>query len=273
MEHSGTAYTGRSSLTVRIAGGGFSFSLYDPASEEGFRFQPYEINPTVSIVANVKEAMRNEAVLKDTYHKVNFLFTGETVLLPSEFFNEEDYPHYFRFQYPALDNYEVEYNRLSHTGNVLLFPVERGLKKLLVDEYPNVAFYSVLSSITEHFCGLSRFGNNRKLYLYFYDGKLCAEVFDKGRLEFMNEFRWDSEVSNVLYYVTCIWKACQLDVEEDRLYVAGDVGGAKSSLLEQLRRFYRNVCCINPAAEFNEASVSRGEDVPYDVQSLLVYGI
>lgn len=273
MEQTGTAYKGRSSLTVRIDKAGFSFSLYDPASEEGFRFFPYEINPSISVVANVKEALKSEVVLKDTYRNVNFLFTGETMLVPSEFFKAEDCETYFHFQYPALDNYEVLYNTLPHTKNALLFAVERGLKRLLTDEYPNISFYSVLGSVTEHFCGLSRFGNNRKLYLYFYNGKMCVEVFDKGRLEFMNEFQWDKQISNVLYYVAYIWKVCGLDVEEDRLYIAGDIGNIKATLLEQLRSFFRNVFYINPAAEFNEASVSKVENVPYDVQSLLVYGI
>lgn len=273
MEQTGTAYKGRSSLTLRIDKAGFSFSLYDPASEEGFRFLPYDINPAISIVANVKEALKNEVVLKDTYRNVNILFTGETVLIPSDFFKEEDCMTYFRFQYPELDNYEVLYNVLPHSRNVLLFAVERGLKRLISDEYPKVAFYSALSSITEHFCGLSRFGNNRKLYLYFYGGKLCIEVFDNGRLEFMNEFSQDNQVSNVLYYVSYIWKVCQLDAEKDSLYVAGEAGEMKLSLMEQLRRFFRNVFYINPSSEFHEVSVSKVEHVPYDVQSLLVYGI
>lgn len=273
MEQTGTAYKGRSSLTVRIDKSGFSFSLYDPASEEGFCFLPYDINPSISIVANVKEALKTEAVLKDTYHAVNFLFTGETMLLPTEFFKEEDKETFFHFQYPMFDNYDVLYNNLPHTKNVILFAVEKGLERLLSDEYPHAAFYSVLSSVTEHFCGLSRFGNNRKLYLYFYSGKVCVEVFDNGRLEFMNEYLWDNQVSNILYYVSYIWKVCRLDVEQDRLYVAGEVGDMKQSLLERLRQFFRNVLYINPSSEFNKVSVSKVEHVPYDVQSLLIYGI
>lgn len=273
MEQAGTAYKGRSSLTVRMDKGGFSFSLYDPASEEGFRFIPYDINPVISMMANVKAALQSQPLLKDAYNNINFLFTGETALIPADLFKEEDAGTYFHFQYPALDNYDVAYNHLPHTRAVLLFAIERGLRPLLADEFPKASFYSVLSSVTEHFCGLSRFGNNRKLYLYFYNGKVCIEVFDRGRLKFMNEFNFDGQKENVLYYVAYVWKVCGLDAEEDRLYMTGDIGGMKQPLLGQFRRFYRNVFYINPSSEFNEASVSKVEHVPYDVQSLLVYGI
>lgn len=252
---------------------GFSFALYDPASEEGFRFIPYDINPAISILANVKEALQSQTVLKENYSTVNFLFTSETALVPAEIFKEEDIETYFRFQYPAKGNDEVMFNRLPHTQTVLLFSIERGLRQLLLDEFPQASFYSVLSAVTEHFCGLSRLGNNRKLYIYFYDGKICIEVYDRGRLCFMNEFCFEHHEENVLYYVACVWKMCGLDVEEDRLYITGNIGEMKSLLLEQFRRFYRNVFYINPSAEFNEVSVSKVESVPYDVQSLLIYGI
>lgn len=273
MEQIGTAYKGRSSLTVRMDKAGFSFSVYDPASEEGFRFEPYDINPMISLLANVKEAFQKEALLKDVYRNVNFLLTGAVALVPSELFRKEDVEEYYRFQYPSKENCEVAFNELPHTRAVLLFSMERGLRQMLLDEYPNASFYSVLSSVTEHFCGLSRFGNNRKLYLYFYNGKVCIEVFDRGRLKFMNEFVFDGKKENVLYYVAYVWKVCGLDAEDDRLYMTGDLGEMKAPLLEQLRRFFRNVSYINPASEFNEASVSKAEAVPYDVQSLLIYGI
>lgn len=273
MEQAGTAYKGRSSLTVRMDKGGFSFSLYDPATEEGFRFIPYEINPTISMIANIKNALKTQPLLKDAYNSVNFLFTGKVAIVPSALFKEEDAGIFFHFQYPDEENHEIICNKLPHTQTVLLFAVERGLRQLLLDEYPNAAFYSALSSVTEHFCGLSRFGNNSKLYIYFYSGKICIEVFDRGRLRFMNEFNYDNQLDNVLYYVAYVWKICGLDVEEDRLYLIGEVEEMKAILLEQLRRFYRNVFYINSSSEFNEASVSKVEHVPYDVQSLLVYGI
>lgn len=273
MEQAGTTYKGRSSLTVRMDKSGFSFSLYDPASEEGFRFIPYVVNPMVSMIANVKEALQSQAVLKETYGQVNFLLTGETVLVPADIFKEEDAEAYFRFQYPAMTGYDVAYNYLPHTQAVLLFPIEKGLRQMLLDEYPGAAFYSVLSSVTEHFCGLSRLGNNRKLYLYFYDGKVCIEVFERGRLNFMNIFDFENHKENILYYVAYVWKVCRLDVEEDRIYLTGDLGELKSPLMEKFRQFYRNVFYINPSAEFNEASVSKTSQVPYDVQSLLVFGL
>lgn len=272
MEQTGAAYKGRSSLTVRLDKSGFSFSLYDPASEEGFRFIPYAVNPLISMMANVKEALQSQAVLKEAYGQVNFLLTGQTALVPAAIFKEEDAETYFRFQYPSMTGCEIVFNHLPHTQTVLVFPMEKGLQQMLLDEYPDAAFYSVLSSVTEHFCGLSRLGNNRKLYLYFYNGNVCIEVFDRGKLNFMNVFDFEKHKENVLYYVAYVWKVCGLDAEEDRIYLTGDLGDLKSSLMEQLRRFYRNVFYINPSAEFNEVSVSKTNRVPYDVQSLLVFG-
>ena len=55
----------------------------------------------------------------------------------------------------------------------------------------------------------------------------------------------------------------------DWIYVAGDTSG-RNEVVEELKRFSTEVFAINPAGEFNRHIVTQQDNVPYDLQTLLL---
>lgn len=129
-------------LTVRLGKSRFSFAIDKPAADAGFRYEEYDTNSMISMVANIKEAMETEPLLKENYRKVRFLVPGDVLSVPLDEFEDEQAENVYSFSFPMKENEEVVYNVLSHVNVVLLFAVERGLRQILLDEYPNAVFSS-----------------------------------------------------------------------------------------------------------------------------------
>lgn len=57
--------------------------------------------------------------------------------------------------------------------------------------------------------------------------------------------------------------------EKDELHLTGKLED-KEELLKELRNYLRQVFVINPKAEFNRSEISKIEEIPFDMQTLLL---
>ena len=56
---------------------------------------------------------------------------------------------------------------------------------------------------------------------------------------------------------------------ENELHLTGKLED-KEELLKELRNYLRQVFVINPKAEFNRSEISKIEEIPFDMQTLLL---
>ena len=57
--------------------------------------------------------------------------------------------------------------------------------------------------------------------------------------------------------------------ERDELHLTGILKD-KEELLKELRNYLRQVFVISPKAEFNRSEISKIEEIPFDMQTLLL---
>ena len=57
--------------------------------------------------------------------------------------------------------------------------------------------------------------------------------------------------------------------ERDELHLTGILED-KEELLKELRNYLRQVFVISPKAEFNRSEISKIEEIPFDMQTLLL---
>jgi hypothetical protein len=72
------------------------------------------------------------------------------------------------------------------------------------------------------------------------------------------------------YYLLNIWKQLGYDQEHDELHLTGDNVAYRQQVQNQLKEYLRRIFIINPQAEFNTSHTSRIEDIPFDIQALLI---
>ena len=71
------------------------------------------------------------------------------------------------------------------------------------------------------------------------------------------------------YYLLNVWKMLGYDQERDELHLTGDLS-QQASLMGELKKYIRKIFIINPQAELHSATDTPIEEVPFDIQSLLI---
>lgn len=256
-------------LSIRLSADGFSFSIYNPLTDNDFCFVVYPVNASYSMAANLKEMLTETDALKYPYKRINILYdTPRFTPVPLELFEDEQMDTLFYHNFPKENNEIVLCNILGKSNVVILFAIDKHVHQLLAEHFPNARFFSAVSPLTEYFAQKSRLGNSRKVYAHLRERLLEVFCYDKGKLLLINSFPCKQTADRV-YYLLYIWQQLTYNQERDELHLTGKLAD-KEELLKELRSYLRQVFIVHPKAEFNRSEISKIEEIPFDMQTLLL---
>lgn len=257
------------SLSIRLCTDGFSFFVSSPEGTN--TYIPYFINPTISLSANLKEAITQLPELQESYKKVQVLITGPSSMVPFELFEEERINDLYNFNFPHRKGGTVLYNILPKSNTTILFSLDKSAFQLINETYPHAKYYSVESPVIEYLTEKSKLRETQKLYVYFHERTLNIYIFNNGKLYFANNFTY-TELNDAIYFVLQIWKSQGLNQFTDELHLMGVLPDEESTRKE-LRRYIKQVYQNNPVAEFGLKAEEAQLQIPYDLQILIHRGI
>ena len=256
-------------LSIRLSTDGFSFSIYSPLNGSDFYFRTYPINIQRSMAANVKAFLSATDELKCQFKQINILVhSSRYTTVPLEFFEDEQMEKIFYHNLPTLSNEVVLCNVLGKSNAVVLFSLDKLTHVFLSEQFPEARFFSAISPQIEYFSYKSRQGNNYKIYSNIHPCSLDVLAFDKGRLLLVNSYTTPN-TSDINYYLLNLWQQLKFNQERDELHLTGKAD-ARKEVIPELQKYIRHVYNINPQAEFNNSVTSKIEDIPFDIQSLIL---
>lgn len=259
------------SLSIRVCTNGLSFCTYTPGSPTPFVYKECDVNHTISLAANLKEAFRTEPLLQQQYKRVNVLVTtSRFTTMPVAMFKAEDVKEYFDFAFPKEAPCRVSYNVLRRSGIAIVFGLDKNVYQLIHDDFPMARFYASSSTLIEYFSERSLFGANKKMFVYLHEKELTLYVFEQGRMLFVNTYR-ASNVNDFQFYTLNVWKQLDMDQVEDALFIVGDNDHAQE-YSEKIKYFLQNVDVMNRSDDFKNSITAGNKLIPYDLQTLLVCG-
>lgn len=242
-------------LSIRLSTDGFSFSIFNPLADGALSFYEHEVDETLSLTANLKQAFREAEWLSSPFRRVNVLMAGKRfTFIPLEFFEDEQAETIFYHNHPKRENELVQYNILRKNNIVVLFGMDKSTCALLREQYADVRFYAQASPLIEYFAAKSRLGNSRKMYVHLRKEAIDIYTYERGRLTFANTFAC-KEANDRIYYTLYLWKQLGMEQERDELHFTGDLSG-KEQLLPELRKFIRQVFVMNPAANLDLQAIN-----------------
>lgn len=271
MQVTGNNLIYNKSLSIRLCTGGFSFSIHTPQDKPSFRFIPYNVDPTISMAANLKKALAQTPETHHPYHSVQVVVDGPISYISFEQFEEENVDTIFNFSHPTEEGKKVLYNILSRTNMVVLFSIDKSVYQILTEQYNNVHFYASESPLLEHLQERSKRRETRKMYAIFLTSKMHLFIYDNGKLQFANAFSC-LDINDALYFMLQAWQIQGLDQRKDELTLGGQIP-ARESIVAELHNYIQQVYIINPSSEFNRSEIAKDSNVTYDIQSLLLCGI
>lgn len=255
-------------LSIRLSADGFSFSIYNPISENAIYVFHRQVDAALSLTANLKPAFQELEFLNYSYKRVNVMMVSKRfTLLPLELFDDECIDSLFYYNHSKNENEKVLYNIIKKCNAVVLFSLDKSAYSFITERHPEARFYSQVSPLAEHFSVKSRLGNTRKMYAYLRESAVDVYGFERGHIQIINSFSCKN-TEDTVYYLLHTWKQLAMDQERDELHLTGKFTD-KALLLAELQRFIAQVFVINPSAELTKSVNSNIDQVPFDIQILL----
>lgn len=242
-------------LSIRLSTDGFSFSVFNPLSDEDPACYNREIDESLSFTANLKHTFQDVEWLNRPFRRVNVLIANKRfTFIPLEFFEDEQVETVFYHNHLQKESEQVQYNILKKNNIVVLFGMDKTTYSYLCERYPNIKFYAQASPLIEHFATKSRLGNSRKMYTYLHKDAIDVYAYERGRLLLANSFACKG-LNDRLYYLLYIWKQLGLEQERDELHLVGELTD-KEQLLCELKKFIQQVFVMNPATNLDLQAIN-----------------
>lgn len=260
---------GNQRLVIRIGNGSLSFSS---VTAEGVGFEPYALNSSIAMAANLREALRTVPLLQQGAQRTLVMVDAPVLIVPVNEFpdSEEDQELLYRHAYSQTEQQVVMSSVLAELNSVVLFGVQKDLVTVCRDAFTGVSFMPAVAPVWRHLHQRSYTGQRQKLYGYFHERRLEVFSFGQNRFRFSNTFTVNNP-NDALYYLLSVWKQLAMTPEHDELHLAGDLPD-RDELVAEAQKFVKRVFYINPSGEFNRAAVTQIQGMPYDLMVLFVKG-
>ena len=241
-------------LSIRLSTDGFSFSIYNPTQDTTVSLFEKEVNSSLSLTANLKQAFRELDFLSDSYRRVNIMMADKRfTLVPLEFFEDDQSEILFNQNHTKQENETVQYNILKKNNIVVLFGMDKSAQQLLSDQFPGARFYSQSTTLIEYFTVKSKLGNNKKMYASVRSNAIDLDCFEHGHLILANSYECRNTADRV-YYLLYLWKQLDFNQERDELHLTGLLTD-KENLVQELRKFILKVFIMIPETNIDMQAI------------------
>ena len=254
-------------LSIRISTDGFCFCTYLPQQPESIRYIYHECDRQKSLEANFDAAWTKYEFGKGEYANLQVIAaTNRFTAVPSGSIEKDEYPTIYRSCFPdTSDDVKILSNDLSAQNITILFSIPQELHERLC-EIGEVCYYSP-ASILSGFITRYKPEENRYLVVNMHNDTMLLMGVEDDTPTLMNCF-CSENIDDSLYYLLCIWNELGLSQEEEPLLLCGDTTADKLQM--KAKNFIRNIKLINPREEFQPNLLNKLENIPFDLQALLL---
>jgi hypothetical protein len=254
-------------LIIRISKGRLSFATADGSD---VLFEDYALNSSISMAANLREALRTVPLLEESFERVLVMVDTPTLMVPANLFAEEESETLYHHAFTDVEQQLVMHTVLPDLNAVALFAIQKDLRNVIADRFTDVRYTAAIAPVWRHLHQRSYTGQHQKLYGYFHDRRMEVFSYAQNRFKFCNAYAVNNP-NDTLYYLLAVWKQLTMDADHDELHLVGDIN-ERDQLLEEAQKFVKRVFYINPSGEFNRAPVTQIKGMPYDMMVLFVKG-
>lgn len=257
-------------LVIRISRNSLSFAAVNIEGNGQIGFEPYTLNPGISMAANMREAFRTQPMLQTAYGRVLVMIDTPTLMTPIELFHEEEQRTLYLHSYEGHEQDEIAHTVLPDLNCVAIFSVNRDLKLVLDDHFTQPTFIAAIAPVWRYLHQRSYVGVREKLFAYFHDRHMEVFSYGQNRFKFCNTFE-ARDAHDALYFLLYTCKQISLQADRDEMHLVGDIY-EQEWLTGELQKYIKRVYTINPSGDFNRSAVTQIEGMPYDLMTLFVKG-
>lgn len=256
----------RTLLVIRVGNGTLSFSVGNPQAVNRIVFEPYNVNNAISMAANLRNAFGSSELLMSGYRRALVMVVSPVLLVPKDEFVESQTQTLYAHTFTEHGDSEIVHSLLPDLNAMAVFGIDKDLKAVVDEHFVERSYIPVVQPVWLHLYRRNFSGMRDKLYVYFHDGNMDVFCYAQNRFRFCNTFD-ATHAHDALYYLLYVWRQMGYSVDNDELYLCGEVPD-KDWFRENLGRHIKRVYTIKPSADFNRAPIASMSGVAYDLMAL-----
>lgn len=253
-------------LTTRMSHNSLAFAVGNPKLDGKMVYEPYELNGSISISANLREAFNDAELLRSGYKHALLLTDSTVVLIPKDEYVESQVPALYRYTVGGHEKDDIARAEMPELNAVATFAVNHDIRIVMQDHFKYLNILPIILPVWRHLYRKAFDSPRAKLFAYFHDKRMNVFRFDHARFRFANCFDCDN-ANDAIYYILYVWKLLGMDNANDELHLLGDIPQA-AQLKDDISKYLLRVFVVNPAAEFNMNEVAKRSNIPYDIKAL-----
>ena len=128
-------------LTIRIDGYALAFSAVAPQTEQGVVYSPYTVKSTMSIAANLRQALKEADLPNNGEWKRAHVMLGTPVMLePTEEFQREQASLLYQHTITGMEGHTVISNVIPPLNAVAVYSIHKDLRTVIEDHFEDVKY-------------------------------------------------------------------------------------------------------------------------------------
>lgn len=209
-------------LMLRIARDEVASVHYHPAEDNSWVSHRFPLSSSLPFLQEIERTVYAHEELLQPFRKVYILLPSRHfVFVPSEIADIADSTAFYKALYKE-DDYAVVENRLPYVGAQLYFGTEPQVVSFLYRTFDRPVLLHPLAPLSEYFYRKSRMGNQSKVYVHLYHGKIDIICMGRGGLLLANTHEY-RDAGDAAYHVLNVWQQLKLDQQTDEVHLAGDI--------------------------------------------------
>ncbi len=251
---------------VRITDSTLSFAKRRNGSWD-VDFEPYEMKVGMSAATNLREAFHTSRLPGEASGDVTVMLDTPVLLVPVDDYSEGEMAVQYKYAFPDAEGFVLRSAVLPSPKTVAVTALNKDLGVVLGDHFEHARIEPLMARTWDYLLRRDEAFGNKKLHVYFHDGKLEVCSFAHRRFVMANTFAAGTR-SDALYYILGAWRHINARAETDSLVISGDVP-EREALSRELQQFVRKVEFFEPSADFAAESILRS-GMPLDMMMQFV---
>ena len=131
-------------LVIRISKGRLSFATADGSD---VLYEDYALNSSISMAANLREALRTLPLLEDDFERVLVMVDTPTLMVPTNLFVEEESEVIYHHAFTDMEQQLVMHTVLPDLNAVVLFSIQKDLRNVIADNFSDVRYTAAVAPV------------------------------------------------------------------------------------------------------------------------------
>lgn len=255
-------------LIIRIGKTTLDFAY--PNVEAGTRTEhvSYKTKNGISAAANLREAIKENAVDFGRWQRVLVLIDSPVVMVPADEYSEKDKERFYRYSVTGQENNAVLATALTRMNAVAVYSISKDLRIVLTDNFSDIKINPMCTYVWQYLYKYGQRGNAEKLFCYFHDGDVEVFSFRKNRFRFTNRFAAPN-AQDATYYILAAWKQLGMNSDKDELHILFN-GTEQESMARNLSRYVSRIYTVEESAEYRTNNIVQNAGMPFDMMAAMI---